>query len=118
MSTEVTISIDDNTSVDGTAWSTLKTAAMASNYKTTSAYTNLSKENRDLASALITAQQNMGLAAISSTPYTTGHTHTDATPIDGTTWAAYKTTAMATNYDPTTLSSPSDQTLVVELIQA
>lgn len=58
----------------------------------------------------------MGLAAISSTPYTTGHTYTDDTPIDGTTWAAYKTTAMAPGYDPMTLANTADQTLVVELI--
>ena len=52
----------------------------------------------------------MGLAAISSTPYTTGHTYTDATTFnDGTTnWGDTKTAAMDSGYDITVWTLTAD----------
>jgi len=73
-----------------------------------------------LIDALIVAQAALGLAPISSTPYTTvdGTVQlTDATTVDGVAWTDLKATATLSTYDDSALSE-ADLQLVAALIAA
>jgi len=121
-STLVIVQLTDATTVAGTSWANLKSAAVAPGYDTSA----LSTEDQALITALISAQNVLGLSPLPTAPATVhiataGHTYSDSTTLsDGTTWSSLKATAMAAEYDVTaeTSLSEADKTLVTALIAA
>jgi hypothetical protein len=117
----VTVQLTDATTVAGTSWANLKSAAVAPGYDTSA----LSTEDQALIAALISAQNALGLSPLPTAPatvhiVTAGHTYSDSTTLsDGTTWADLKSTAMAVDYDVVATSlTEADKTLVTALIGA
>ena len=95
-STFVSTDLSDATVIGDTTWADLRTSAMAFDYQTTDAYTNLSTEDSAIVDALIAAQTTQAdeLELTGASPYTTGHEYTDLSTVDGKTWQLLKVSAM------------------------
>ena len=113
VATETTVQLTDATTVGGVAWSTLKATAVLSTYDKSS----LSADDQLIVDALIAAQNSVALPALTSTPYTTGNAHTDATIIASATWGELRDIAMASGFDSSSFSA-ADQTFITNLSQA
>ena len=109
----MSVDLTDATTVGGEAWSTLKTRAVLSTYDNSA----LSSDDQLLLAALIAAQNDVALPALTSTPCTTGSPYTDDTIIASVTWADFKAVAMLVGFSDTDLS-PTDKILVADLINA
>jgi len=105
--------LTDATTVGGTAWSDLKAVALLNSYDSSSE----TASDQALVAALIIAQNSTPLPTLTATPYTYGHSYSDAEIIASTTWGLFKEVAMEAGFSSVALSA-SDQEKVQDIITA
>ena len=108
--------LGDSIQVGGKTWAELKVSAIDAGYSAYSTYQSMSAEDQALVNALIAAQSEQGDENVLVSTLTSVDL-TDATTVDGTTWADLKAEATAVDYD-TSVWTGDNLALVDALIEA